>query len=141
MGRRVEMKPVGLRDRSGGSSHVVRIEDGFWSPRQETNRTVTIPHQLRQLEETGRIDNLKASARAAGAEFKGYRFNDSDVYKWAEAAAYSLATHPDPELEAKLDDVIGIIGEDYRMVVLTKRIVAQKVPAAAAYLLADLNGF
>jgi DUF1680 family protein len=31
------------------------------------------------------------------------------VAKWIEAAAYSLATHPDPALEALLDEVIALI--------------------------------
>ena len=32
-------------------------------------------------------------------------FGDSDPAKWIEAASYSLATHPDPELEAMVDQV------------------------------------
>ncbi len=36
----------------------VRFGDGFWSPRIETNRTVTLPHIYRKLEETGRIAAL-----------------------------------------------------------------------------------
>jgi len=33
---------------------------------------------------------------------------DSDVAKWIEAAAYSLATHPDPALDSLLDAVITL---------------------------------
>jgi len=36
-------------------------------------------------------------------------FWDSDVAKWIEAASYRLATHPDPALDAQLDDVISLI--------------------------------
>jgi DUF1680 family protein len=38
-------------------------------------------------------------------------FWDSDVAKWLEAASYSLATHPDPQLETLLDEVIAIIAQ------------------------------
>jgi hypothetical protein len=36
-------------------------------------------------------------------------FWDSDVAKWVEAAASSVATHPDPALEALLDEVAKLI--------------------------------
>jgi DUF1680 family protein len=38
-------------------------------------------------------------------------FWDSDVAKWLEAASYSLATHRDPELEARVDEVIDIVAQ------------------------------
>ena len=41
--------------------------------------------------------------------FRGYYFNDSDVYKWMEAAAYSLASYPDPALDKQLDDLIEVM--------------------------------
>jgi DUF1680 family protein len=87
----------------------VRIDDEFWRPRMEINRTVTIPHIMRQNEETGRIRNfLKAAGKAAGT-FEGRRYNDTDVYKVIEAASYSLALVPDPSLERKLDEIIAAI--------------------------------
>ena len=89
----------------------VRLEDTFWSPRLERNRTVTLPTQLHQCEETGRIDNFRRAAGKKQIEFQGIFFNDSDVYKWAEAAAWSLAAHPDPKLEAALDAVIQEIAD------------------------------
>jgi len=77
--------------------------DGFWAPRLRTNREVTLREQWKQLEETGRIDNLLRAGGKLEGTFEGYRFNDSDVYKWIEAASYSLAHHPDPEIERQLD--------------------------------------
>ncbi len=78
----------------------VRFEDNFWAPRQRTDTSVTIPHEMRQCELTGRIRNFEI----AGGETKGkfatrFAFDDSDVYKVIEAAAYSLMLRPDPELE------------------------------------------
>jgi DUF1680 family protein len=87
----------------------VRITDACWAPRRETNRTVTIPHIMEQNELTGRVDNfLKAAKKKPGA-YQGQRYNDTDVYKIIEAASWSLATHPDPALDKKLDDLIAIV--------------------------------
>ncbi len=87
----------------------VRIEDAFWAPRRETNRTVSIPHSLDMLEKSGTIGNFDL---AAAGERKGYRgpvFMDSDAYKTLEAAAYTLATDPDPGLDRRLDGIIAKI--------------------------------
>jgi DUF1680 family protein len=87
----------------------VKFRDAFWAPRIETNRTVTIPHDFAMCEKTGRLANF---ARAAGREkgdFQGIFYDDSDVYKVIEGAAYSLATQPDPKLDKYLDDLIDTI--------------------------------
>lgn len=36
----------------------VHINDGFWSPRIETNRTVSIPSAFKECEKNGRFDNF-----------------------------------------------------------------------------------
>ena len=41
--------------------------------------------------------------------FHGWVFQDSDVYKWLEAVAYSLRNHPDKELEEKADAIVDLI--------------------------------
>jgi len=87
----------------------VQIVDGFWAPRLETNRTVTIPYDFKKCEETSRIDNFAVAGRLKSGEFVGIRYNDSDVYKIIEGAAYSLRVHPDPELDRYLDRVISLI--------------------------------
>jgi hypothetical protein len=86
------------------------IADAFWTPRIETNREVTVPHNLRSCERTGRIQNFVVASRRAEGAFQGvFGFDDSDVYKVIEGAAYSLARRPDPELDQKLDEVIARI--------------------------------
>ena len=88
----------------------VKINDNFWSPKIETNRRVTIPASFRKCEETGRIDNFAIAAGMKQGVFQTkYPFDDSDVYKIMEGAAYSLAAFPDPELEKYLDSLIGKI--------------------------------
>jgi DUF1680 family protein len=87
----------------------VRIQDDFWLPRIETNRTVTIPFALQMNEETGRVKNFAIAAGLEEGKYFGRRFNDTDVYKVIEGAAYSLRVHPDPELESRLDGLIELI--------------------------------
>ena len=41
--------------------------------------------------------------------FYGFVFQDSDFAKWIEAVGYSLAQHPDAELEKLADDAIDVI--------------------------------
>ena len=95
--------PAGMRD--------VAVKGGFWLPRFETNRLVTVKADFRKSEETGRISNFELAGERAGSGFKGIPFNDSDVYKIIEGAAYTLVMHPDPELEKYLDDLIEKIAK------------------------------
>ncbi|MGC8638802.1 MAG: glycoside hydrolase family 127 protein [Isosphaeraceae bacterium] len=85
----------------------VGIHDSFWSPRQEANRTVSIPLNFDMLEKSGNIKDLELAARRATSGFMGPVFMDSDVYKALEAASYSLATHPDPALRKRIDDIVA----------------------------------
>ena len=87
----------------------VNFDDGFWQPRLRTNRRVTIPYDFRKCEETGRSDNFARAAGLMEGPHEGIFFNDSDVFKVVEGAAYSLSRHPDPELDAYLDDLIAKI--------------------------------
>lgn len=85
----------------------VRLTDPVLAPRIELNRTVTLPHCLRQCEQTGRIANFEHAAfPLGGGAFVGYAFNDSDVFKVMEGAAYVLATAPDAQLDEYLDNLI-----------------------------------
>jgi len=94
----------------------VRVSDSFWSPRLEVNRTVSIPHALQKCDETGRVRNFEiADSILAGLPAKGkfcsrYGFDDSDVFKVIEGAAYSLHTHYDPALDKTVDSLITKIG-------------------------------
>jgi DUF1680 family protein len=89
----------------------VKITGGFWLPKIETNRTVTIPHILQQNEATGRVDNFRKGAGLMPGDYVGRRFNDTDTYKVIEAASYSLASHPDQALAKQIDDLIALIAK------------------------------
>ncbi len=87
----------------------VRVEDSFWSPRMETNRLTTVWYDFQKCEETGRIDNFSKAGKLMAGEFRGTPFDDSDVFKVIEGAAYTLAVCPDAKLDAYLDQLISKI--------------------------------
>jgi DUF1680 family protein len=98
-----------------GTEHV-RIEAGFWADRQQRNRDVTIPAGYEQLERAGNLDNLRTVAGRASTPYRGLLFNDSDVYKWLEAAGWELAREGSAELERRAGETIELVeaaqGED-----------------------------
>ncbi len=87
----------------------VKITGGFWAPRMETNHKVTVPYSFQKCEETGRISNFAKAGGLMEGDFEGIYFNDSDVFKIIEGAAYCLSLEQDPKLEAYVDDVIDKI--------------------------------
>jgi len=94
------LKPLSLQN--------VAIADPFWTPRLETNRAVTLPIEYEQLQVTGRIDAWRLKWKPGDSD-PPHHFWDSDAAKWIEAAGYSLAVHPDPDLQAQVDAVIDLI--------------------------------
>ena len=87
----------------------VKVEGGFWGPRFETNRLVTVWYDFKKCEETGRIANFARAGKLEQGKFEGIPFNDSDVVKVVEGAAYLLAQQKDEKLDRYLDDLIAKI--------------------------------
>src|SRR5262249_754301 len=92
----------------------VHLNDQFWAPRIEINRTVTIPFAFQKCEENGRLVNFdRAAATIRGEKNAGklppYPFDDTDLYKVIEGASYTLSVHPDPKLESYVDGLIAKI--------------------------------
>ncbi|MFN3408144.1 MAG: beta-L-arabinofuranosidase domain-containing protein [Limisphaerales bacterium] len=96
---------------------VVRFTGGLLHDRQATNTAVTLPFALEQCETSGRLKNFDLAAevmrrRAAGeTNFQikpptQYPFDDTDVFKAIEGAAFSLSVRPDPALAARLEAMI-----------------------------------
>ena len=96
--------------------------EGFLSQKQKLVRQVVLPYQydilndrLPGVEKSHAIENLRQAARKMAGEqvapesFYGMVFQDSDVAKWMEAAAYALAAGPDQELEARLEETIDLL--------------------------------
>ena len=94
---------------------------GFIGDKQRLVHDTVIPYQYDVLrdraedtEKSHVYQNFVNAAAALKGEdtgdgFYGMVFQDSDAAKWIEAAAFSLAAAPDPELERQADDFIAVI--------------------------------
>lgn len=107
------------------------ITSKFWSRYRNLVRTEMIPYQWTVLndiagikiekerlndegipsEKSHAIENFKIAAGRTSGTHYGWTFQDSDVYKWLEAVAYSLREKMDPELEKKALETIDLIAE------------------------------
>lgn len=106
----------------------VTITSAFWKKRREQIATSVIPYQWGVMNDeiatrvpddpagnqladntSHAVANLRVAAGEIHADFFGSVFQDSDVYKWLEEAAYALAYHPDPELRALCDSTVDLI--------------------------------
>lgn len=85
----------------------IRIVDVFWSRWQRVLIESTLPHQYAQM--TTRLENFRRVVRGEKGGHAGFIFDDSDVYKWAEACAYALAVEPGAPLKSMLDEAIDLI--------------------------------
>lgn len=95
----------------------VAVQDGFWASRQKLMTDVTIPYMERILRDevpgaakSHAIENFRMAAGEQQGEFYGMVFQDSDVAKWLEAAAYSLCIQPDDALAARVRDIVALVG-------------------------------
>ncbi|MCP1184369.1 glycoside hydrolase family 127 protein [Paenibacillus sp. 1781tsa1] len=100
-----------------GQKQIV-IQDQFWNTYSDLVRETVIPYQWEALndrvedaEPSHAIRNFRIAAGLEQGEFGGWVFQDSDLYKWLEAVAYSLRHHPDPRLEQIADDSIELIAQ------------------------------
>ncbi|MDO4296996.1 MAG: glycoside hydrolase family 127 protein [Lachnospiraceae bacterium] len=98
------------------SLNQIQIEDKFWKEYMELVRNHVIPYQWEALndrienaEPSYCIQNFRVAAKQQEGIFQGMVFQDSDVYKWLEAVAYSLMWCPDEKLEQTADETIELI--------------------------------
>lgn len=99
------------------------VGEGFFGRYEKLVREVVLPYQERALndqiegaEKSHCIENFRMAAKklktgSYDGAFYGMVFQDSDVAKWLEGAAYCLAQNPDAELEKRCDEIIELIGE------------------------------
>ncbi|MCK5811931.1 MAG: glycoside hydrolase family 127 protein [Clostridiales bacterium] len=86
----------------------VLLTDGFLYNKNKTNQEITLQTQYLQLLETGRLYCMRMDWKD-NMPNRPHQFWDSDVAKWIEALAYSLASHPNGEFEKKADEIIDIM--------------------------------
>ncbi|TCL70017.1 hypothetical protein EDC14_10106 [Hydrogenispora ethanolica] len=94
----------------------VTVRDHFWTERIALLAREVIPYQWDALndniagaEPSHAVENLRIAAGKSDGRFQGMVFQDSDVAKWIEAASYSLIAHPNPGLEAVIDELVELI--------------------------------
>ncbi len=88
------------------SPQQVELRDQFWTNRMDVSRQVTVPYCFTKCEETHRIANFEVAGGLREGTFEGIRYNDSDVFKIMEGAAYLLQQKYDPLTDNYLDDLI-----------------------------------
>ena len=89
----------------------VKVTGGFWFDRIETNRLVTLKTDFAKCNETPRIANFTNAANRAIGTFGGIPFDDSDVFKVMEGAAYIYAQSKDAELKKYMTWFIGEVAK------------------------------
>ena len=97
--------------------------EGLLPAYQRLVREKVIPYQYQVLEDklegvekSHALENLRLAAQknrgeTLSGEFYGMVFQDSDVAKWLEAAAYSLGQCPNPALEREVDSVVELLAQ------------------------------
>lgn len=99
--RRVALKPAPVG--------AVTLGGEFWGARMRRNSDVTLPSQYALLESTGRLNNFRRVFGASDAAYSGLFFNDSDLYKWIEAASWAQIGGRIPALDALIEQGIDLI--------------------------------
>jgi len=96
----------------------IKINDSYWSRYINTIFENGIEYQweiindrIEGAEKSYSINNFMIAAGRKKGEFGGKVFQDTDVAKWLEAAAYSLEIKPNLRLEDQADWAIDLIGD------------------------------
>ena len=94
----------------------IKLLEGFWKQRNQLLCDVIIPYQWDTLNNrtegvplSHAVENFRIAAKELEGEPEGTIFQDSDVAKWIEAAAYSLIFRPSGELEDIIDELVRLI--------------------------------
>lgn len=107
---KVRLKSVPLKS--------VHIHDGFWDKYIRLIKDVILPYQwdtlndrVEDAEPSHCIQNFRIAAGEESGTFQGAVFQDTDVAKWLEAVAFTLASSGrDEKLERLADETIALIG-------------------------------
>ena len=106
----------------------ITVTDKFWQYYRDLIKNEMIPYQWKVLsdeidvnierernddsipnEKSHAIENFKIAAGLAEGNHYGWVFQDSDVYKWLEAVAYTLQNCTDEKLKELADSVVDLI--------------------------------
>lgn len=102
----------------GLSLHDIRVDDPFWSRYTDLVTQRILPYQYQVLHDllpdtpqSHCIRNFRIAAGLEEGEFRGWVFQDTDLAKWLEAAAFTLNYTPDPALEQQATELIALVGK------------------------------
>lgn len=84
----------------------VALNDNFWAPRIQKNRTTGLPIMYQSFVNNHNLDNFPKAAGLMGGNHDGFLWADSDVYKTMEGMARAIRLQPDANLESKLEGVL-----------------------------------
>ncbi|BCN30063.1 glycoside hydrolase family 127 protein [Anaeromicropila herbilytica] len=94
----------------------VHIKDSFWNKHIQLVKDTILPYQwdiindrVPGVETSHSLMNIRIAAKLSEGEFYGQVFQDTDVAKWLEAVAYTIAVSKDEKLENDADMVIDMI--------------------------------
>lgn len=94
----------------------IRIEDAFWNKYIDLVDETILPFQWELINDRVEgaaksycMQNLRVAAKAEEGHHQGMVFQDTDVAKWLEAVAFSLAKKENAELEKIADEAIDWI--------------------------------
>ncbi|AEB06615.1 protein of unknown function DUF1680 [Coriobacterium glomerans PW2] len=105
----------------------VDITSGFWQRYRQLVVREVLPYQWAVMNDEADIEitmdpqrngqdrsshavaNLRIAAGRMDGHHYGFPFQDTDVYKWLEAAAYSMSYAPNPDLKRITDDLVELI--------------------------------
>lgn len=108
-GARAAEKPLALTSRAPRRAvpfASVRLQDGFWAPKLQIYRQNTIPNNWKYLAEEIEDNEIAASWKHIERD-PDTPWNQANLFKALETAAYALPQAPDPELDKKLDGIIA----------------------------------
>jgi hypothetical protein len=106
---RAKLSLIGMTD--------ARWTDGFWADRFKVCSEVMIPNMWRLMSdpEISHIwENFLVAAGLKEGRFRGPRWQDGDLYKWLEAAAWVYSQTRDAALDDRMDEVIATIARIQR---------------------------
>ncbi len=114
-----KMVPMDIQNVDLGST--AEKPESFWGRFQKLIRETVLPYQWKALNDqlpdtppSHAYANFRIAAGEEEGEFRGMVFQDSDLYKWIEAASYSLMVYKDSELAQRLETVATTIKKAQR---------------------------
>lgn len=96
----------------------ISITQGFWKEKRELVNCVTVPYIAKALNNeipgivrSGAVENFEIASGRIRKKFHGLVSQDSDLYKWMEAASYSLCLEQKEDTQERLLQAIGLLDE------------------------------